>query len=173
MNKSLLIALTSLWLSACALDPDSIGKRLDASEPLHMYPGAHRAPNELAQISVVGQGGVATIESIDGNGRRGVTSGWSGYAFVYVLPGSHEIEVKYAVGGILNSGVATNLVKLDERLEAGHSYALHFDLDRESKSVHFKLADYGIDVPRHCVLAGIRDGGPSAPSFAACLHAPT
>jgi hypothetical protein len=172
MRKALLIALTSLCLSACALDPASIGKRLDASEPLHMYAGAHRAPQELSQISIVGQEGVATIESIDGNSRRGVSSGWSGYAFVYVLPGSHEIEVKYAVGGVLTSGVATNLVKLEERLDAGHTYALQFDLDRESKKVHFKLVDYGIDVPRHCVLAGIRDGGPGAPSFAACLRAP-
>jgi hypothetical protein len=151
---------------------EAVGKRLDAEEPHHLYQGERKPSAALAQVSIVGQSGKSYIEVFDGVERRG--SAWSDKAFVYMLPGKHQLRVRYLFGGTFTDGQATDLVELNENLEADHSYALHFTYAEDTKTkVRFKLVDYGSGVPRRCVSLGLRDGGPSSPTFVKCARGET
>ena len=167
MKHSICLLAAAVVVSACVSTMESVGKRLDASEPHHLYEGERKSAIDLAQVMVVGQIG-ASIEFIDGVDRRkavGVDK-----AFVYLTPGPHRLQVQYSLGGTFTSGQYTQLVELQVSLQASHSYALHYThVDETKQSLRFRLVDYGISVPRRCVLLGIHNGGPTFPPVRSCI----
>lgn len=162
-----IVGCTVLTLSACAPTMESVGDRVEVDEPHHLYSGNRKPPEELAQVSVVGQP-TTFVEVFNGVNRRDFSVG---KAFVYLLPGVNSLKVRYNFGGFYTAQTFTELVELRETLQAGHTYALHFNYtDSTKQTIRFRLVDYGQDVPRRCVVYGLAYGGPIASQFLECIQ---